>query len=216
MRRRRILGVEFEGHRLNLIPHLTNVLSQLPAGLAQLALSSKEADAKMFNEACGGLVLYHTLPDGRLLPLSGDRLAPMLKALLELIGPRRGVKEDGKLRLSRAEAAALSAFADAARGTVAWAASADRLLALGRDLNRGRRPEKVAPPKSFKASLRPYQSEGLAWLDFLRNTGFGGVLADDMGLGKTVQALAFLAREKAARRLDRPALIVSPTSVLPN
>ena len=46
--------------------------------------------------------------------------------------------------------------------------------------------------------------------------GFGGVLADDMGLGKTVQALAFLAHEKAEGRLDKPALIVSPTSVLPN
>jgi len=42
------------------------------------------------------------------------------------------------------------------------------------------------------------------------------VLADDMGLGKTVQALAFLAREKALGRLDHPALIVTPTSVLPN
>ena len=47
-------------------------------------------------------------------------------------------------------------------------------------------------------------------------SGFGGVLADDMGLGKTVQALAFLAREKAEGRLDKPALIVAPTSVLPN
>jgi SNF2 family DNA or RNA helicase len=37
-----------------------------------------------------------------------------------------------------------------------------------------------------------------------------------MGLGKTVQALAFLAREKAEGRLDKPALILAPTSVLPN
>jgi SNF2 family DNA or RNA helicase len=37
-----------------------------------------------------------------------------------------------------------------------------------------------------------------------------------MGLGKTVQGLAFLAREKADGRLTKPALIVAPTSVLPN
>jgi SNF2 family DNA or RNA helicase len=37
-----------------------------------------------------------------------------------------------------------------------------------------------------------------------------------MGLGKTVQALAFLAREKEQERLTKPALIVCPTSVLPN
>src|SRR5262249_11097637 len=99
---------------------------------------------------------------------------------------------------------------------VAWAASAERLIALGNDLRRGRALKDVAPPASFRGELRPYQARGLAWLDFLRETGFGGVLADDMGLGKTVQALAYLAREKADGRLDRPALIVAPTSVIPN
>ena len=44
----------------------------------------------------------------------------------------------------------------------------------------------------------------------------GGVLADDMGLGKTVQTLAHLMIEKAAGRLDRPSLIVCPTSLIPN
>jgi len=44
----------------------------------------------------------------------------------------------------------------------------------------------------------------------------GGVLADDMGLGKTMQALAFLLLEKHEGHLTKPALIVSPTSVLPN
>ena len=50
----------------------------------------------------------------------------------------------------------------------------------------------------------------------LREVGLGGVLADDMGLGKTVQALAFIAIEKAAGRLDRPALVVAPTSLMGN
>jgi SNF2 family DNA or RNA helicase len=37
-----------------------------------------------------------------------------------------------------------------------------------------------------------------------------------MGLGKTVELLAHVAVEKAARRLTKPVLIVSPTSVSPN
>ena len=65
-------------------------------------------------------------------------------------------------------------------------------------------------------TLRPYQAQGVAWLQFLRGAGLGGVLADDMGLGKTVQTLAHLAIEQAAGRLDRPALIVCPTSLVPN
>jgi SNF2 family DNA or RNA helicase len=43
-----------------------------------------------------------------------------------------------------------------------------------------------------------------------------GILADDMGLGKTAQTLAHIAVERAAGRLDRPALVVVPTSLVAN
>ena len=66
------------------------------------------------------------------------------------------------------------------------------------------------------ASLRPYQLDGVAWLGFLAEHGFGGILADDMGLGKTLQTLAHLAAERAAGRLDAPTLVVAPTSLLGN
>ena len=56
----------------------------------------------------------------------------------------------------------------------------------------------------------------MAWLDLLRESGLGGVLADDMGLGKTVQILALLALEKARGNLAQPALIVAPTSLMTN
>ena len=42
------------------------------------------------------------------------------------------------------------------------------------------------------------------------------MLTNDMGLGKTMQTLAFLLLEKSKGRLEKPALIVIPTSVLPN
>ena len=210
------LGVEFEGHRVNLVPHLTNLLAELPAELAALALSQDPRGDAAFMERCGTVNLYHPLPDGRLLPLPGERLAPILKSLMQLIGPRAAGPADGKIKLHRAAVAGFAAFVDGVGAEVAWAASAERLVALGRSLRQGRGPKPVAPPASFQAQLRPYQSDGLAWLDFLRETEFGGVLADDMGLGKTVQALAFLALEKAEGRLDKPALIVAPTSVLPN
>jgi SNF2 family DNA or RNA helicase len=64
--------------------------------------------------------------------------------------------------------------------------------------------------------LRPYQRQGLDWMQFLRDYELGGILADDMGLGKTVQALAHILTEKRAGRLDRPCLIVCPTSLVPN
>ncbi|MGE0129837.1 MAG: SNF2-related protein [Blastocatellales bacterium] len=64
------------------------------------------------------------------------------------------------------------------------------------------------PPEEFIGELRPYQKDGLGWINFLRQFGFGGCLADDMGLGKTVQVLALLEerrrlREETGRRGDR-------------
>ncbi|MEG0195492.1 MAG: SNF2-related protein, partial [Stenotrophomonas sp.] len=68
----------------------------------------------------------------------------------------------------------------------------------------------------LRATMRSYQLEGLSWLQYLRQQGLGGVLADDMGLGKTLQTLAHLLVEKQSGRLDRPALVVVPTSLLHN
>jgi len=70
--------------------------------------------------------------------------------------------------------------------------------------------------KGLHATLRSYQEEGVAWMQFLRQYGFGGILADDMGLGKTLQTLAHLDLEKESGRLDKAALIVAPTSLLGN
>src|SRR5690606_29308950 len=65
-------------------------------------------------------------------------------------------------------------------------------------------------------TLRPYQHEGLMWLEHKRDAGVGGVLADDMGLGKTLQTIALLTREKEARRMDIPSLVITPTSLVFN
>ena len=54
------------------------------------------------------------------------------------------------------------------------------------------RMTQVTVPADLQAVLRPYQAEGLQWLQFLHHNRFGGCLADDMGLGKTIQTLALL------------------------
>ena len=71
-------------------------------------------------------------------------------------------------------------------------------------------------PDSFDGDLRPYQRQGLGWLQFLGEFGFGGCLADDMGLGKTVQMLAMFQARKEAGALDGPSLVVVPKSLLFN
>ncbi len=44
----------------------------------------------------------------------------------------------------------------------------------------------------LKATLRPYQEEGVQWLTQHYNHQLGACLADDMGLGKTLQTIAML------------------------
>ncbi len=78
-------------------------------------------------------------------------------------------------------------------------------------------------PKKLNATLRDYQKEGLNWLNFLDEFGFGGCLADDMGLGKTIQMIAYILqqqeKEADVKRQDsrpRANLVVMPTSLLFN
>jgi superfamily II DNA or RNA helicase len=87
---------------------------------------------------------------------------------------------------------------DAAFAEAAWPDDASRLgwsgaTALagsrsfaGRRAGGGRCRAVCAP------TLRPYQEDGLRWLQHLRAHDAGGVLADDMGLGKTLQTIAHL------------------------
>ena len=74
--------------------------------------------------------------------------------------------------------------------------------------------ETVAPPE-LKTTLRHYQQQGLNWLNFLDDIGFGGCLADDMGLGKTIQIIAFilLLRSKKGSLTN---LIIVPASLIFN
>ena len=78
---------------------------------------------------------------------------------------------------------------------------------------------KPAIPNTVKATLRPYQVSGYAWLNMMSELGLGACLADDMGLGKTLQMLTFLEafrlRALEQKRTPRILLIV-PASLIGN
>ncbi len=60
------------------------------------------------------------------------------------------------------------------------------------------------PPETLKATLRPYQLEGVKWLIHLYKNDLGGCLADDMGLGKTLQTIAVLLYAKEQKDKANP------------
>ena len=193
------LGVTVDGEQVDLVPALIKLIARPEA-----AVLAEGADDKPF---------ILPLLDGRVLSLPMSRIRPTLLALLELWATGGIDAESGKVGFSRLDAADLAGIEE--KTGLVWRGG-ESLRELGRQLRQAGGIPKAVVPDSFKATLRQYQSQGVDWLQFLASAGLGGVLADDMGLGKTVQTLAHLMIEKAAGRLDRPSLIVCPTSLIPN
>jgi SNF2 family DNA or RNA helicase len=73
----------------------------------------------------------------------------------------------------------------------------------------------IEPPYNLKMILRPYQTAGFQWLNYLKEIKWGGILADDMGLGKTIQALSYLEYFKTHNGKMK-ALVVCPTTLIYN
>jgi hypothetical protein len=195
------LGVEVEGKRLPLLPILVQAVRMRPD------LLGAEPDGDKAAQPAESLPVQ--LPDGRFALIPVERVRPVLSILHELLD--RPVEDT--VRLPRLDAARLADLEQAAPLT--WRGG-EEVRALGAKLASFERIEPVPPPAGLQASLRPYQLHGIAWLQFLREYGLNGILADDMGLGKTVQALAHILVEKESGRLAHPALVVCPTSLVPN
>lgn len=123
-----------------------------------------------------------------------------------------GVTEDGSVRFGRAQAGLVDALL-AAQPQITCDAGFQAVRASLHSFD-GVQPAE-APP-GFQGELRPYQCEGLGWLEYLTKFEFGGILADDMGLGKTVQVLALLQSRRARRKIKGPSLIVVPRSLVFN
>jgi len=68
-------------------------------------------------------------------------------------------------------------------------------------------------PATLRKILRPYQVDGVDWLNFLKKYHFGGILADDMGLGKTIQALTLLSMNI---KKGKPSIVIAPKTLLGN
>ncbi len=78
------------------------------------------------------------------------------------------------------------------------------------------KPVEVTPPADLKGELRPYQMTGLKWLWTNVSKGFGVCMADDMGLGKTIQVISLILKMKEEKSLDKPVLVICPTTLIGN
>ncbi len=75
--------------------------------------------------------------------------------------------------------------------------------------------EAIEAPEHLWQVLRPYQTSGFQWLNYLNEVHWGGILADDMGLGKTIQALSFMHHLRQKNGCLK-AMVVCPTTLMYN
>lgn len=148
------------------------------------------------------------LSDDTYAEIDADKVQALIDREVELLA---GAGKNGKLPLSQA---------GRVQELLAHATDADVTASARQLFQRLANIDEIKPakkPRGLKATLRPYQDQGLSWLRFIHEIGSGGVLADDMGLGKTVQTIALLLSLKQERK-ERPlrTLIVAPTSVVSN
>ena len=213
------LGIEIDGQTLDLAPMLADLLRR----------DARWLNARQMAAIDDIAIISLRAPGGKRIEAPAGPLKAIVGAMVDLLTDptRKQLKEGDPLRLGAWEARRIEALRAGLLlahrvGTVNgwnndWQLQGDAGLAqLAKRLRSIGTPQPVAAPQGLQVQLRPYQLEGLAWLQYLRAQGLGGILADDMGLGKTAQALAQVLTEKEAGRLKRPALVVLPTSLLFN
>ena len=194
------MGIVVDGERLPLAPLLHSLFRSDGRWLDGARIANIADDEQI--ELQG--------PQGGRIRIAAERIKPLARTLIDLFDGPGG---EQTLRVPRADAARLAALGDLPGWQLHGTHSASE---LARRLQGAGSTHTASPPQGLALTLRPYQLDGLGWLQYLRENALGGVLADDMGLGKTAQTLAHLLTEKAAGRLTKPALIIMPTSLVFN
>ncbi|PJI49837.1 MAG: serine/threonine protein phosphatase [Pseudomonas sp.] len=196
------LGIVVDGQRISLLQPLLEMIRRPPPALLGGDAQGELPLRLNAQRQADGAPLTVSLPLARVRAMI-QHLESLLLASSE--------HDDTRLRLPGADASLLTLLDEQ---PLHWEGS-DNLLRLARRL-RDYHQQPCATPDGLHAQLRPYQTQGLTWMQALRNMELGGILGDDMGLGKTLQLLAHILTEKNAGRLDQPALVLMPTSLVAN
>ena len=194
------MGIVVNGRRLPLAPMLH----------ALFRVDQRWLDASQLEKMGDDEPIELLLKEGGRVHVPAGRIKPLARTLIELF---EGGKVGDEIRLSRYDVARIDELAGMERWQFKGAAA---VTGLANKLRNTAGIKAVDVPDGFALQLRPYQLEGLSWLQYLREQELAGILADDMGLGKTAQALAHLLLEKQSGRMDKPSLVVLPTSLIFN
>ena len=194
------LGVVLEGRRLPLAPLLYD-LFQHDARWLDAAKLTRIRDAEM--------ITLHT-PEGVRFTAPAGRLKPLAHTLIDLFDTR----PQGAIKVSRLDAPRLAELADSPQ----WNnTGGDAVVRFARQLQHQGGIKAVKPPKGLGLALRPYQQRrpGLAAIPARTESG-AAFWPTTWGWAKPRRRWRTCCWKKQAGRLDRPALVVLPTSLIFN
>ncbi|KTC81470.1 DEAD/DEAH box helicase [Legionella brunensis] len=194
------LGILVDGKQVSIVPLIADLIGRL--------------DKNKIDDLPNTTRVKMPLPDGKVLQVTLGRIKPLIRFLLQY--GTRHAKNEARLQINRYQLILMQETEQATLAISARWLGAETIRQQLQQLTTSTKLPKIPVPQGLNATLRDYQQEGLNWLQFLRASHFGGVLADDMGLGKTVQTLAHLQVEKEQGRLTKASLIVAPTSLVGN
>ncbi len=170
-------------------------------GEVEVNETTKLSMAQLLEKTKGGTQRYIQLDEKTYLKICKD-LQKRLAALDVVVHPK-----GSKLMFHQLGSQSVEMFAEGA-GKVGtdktWKQHLDKMEQL--------KTYKASLPTNLQAELRPYQQEGVLWLDRLYNWGVGACLADDMGLGKTLQVISILLKYAP----NGASLVLAPSSVCGN
>lgn len=189
------LGIEIDGKKVDILPFVLHLLSRWDS--SNLKAWSDDA------------IIELPMNAENILRVSMGRLRPLLQFLQQF-------RHKGEIKLKNYQMVLIKEMEAAfVASRLRWH-NGIKLQAQLQQILTMQSIEAKAEPRGLLTSLRDYQQQGLGWLQTLRRTSLGGILADDMGLGKTVQTLAHLQVEKEEGRLAKASLILAPTSLVWN
>ena len=194
------LGILIGNETVSIVPLVVDLISRL--------------DYETLENLPNNKTIKFPLADGKVLQISMGRIKPLLRLLIQY-GYRTN-KNDSNLRMSRYQLLLMQEAEQAMAATTARWHGTEEIQVQLQQLTTVTTLPVIPKPAGLCTELRDYQQHGLNWLQCLRMSQFGGILADDMGLGKTIQTLAHLQYEKEQGRLTKASLIIAPTSLVGN
>jgi len=172
---------------------------------AYIEIAKKRPDKKKGSANAAPATKVH-----KILVLDLEKLAPVIQIFDEL---GVGVLDDH--REERPLWSLTSITPDQFEGLPIEFSMTERLQEIQQQMLGNVPMEPAQIPKVINAELRPYQNEGVQWLQRLRDMHLNGILADDMGLGKTLQAIIAITQSKL-KHPKEISIVVCPTSLVYN